>query len=165
MFNFRYGFTGQKESDYSGTKPSLDVRKHLSGPLISEGMIYGVSGRVISRFVADMHGTWDGAKGHLTEDFRYASGEQQLREWFLNVGNDGRITATAPDIIGDAIGFQDGATTCMRYRLRLPDDAGGHVLNVVDWMYLLENGTILNRSQMRKFGIKVAELIATIRSA
>ena len=40
---------------------------------------------------------------------------------------------------------------------------GGHVLNVVDWMYLMENGTIMNRSQFTKFGITVAELVATMR--
>ena len=27
----------------------------------------------------------------------------------------------------------------------------------------MENGTIINRSQFRKFGIKVAELVATMR--
>ena len=41
--------------------------------------------------------------------------------------------------------------------------SGGHVLDVLDWMYLLPNGTIMNRSQFRKFGIKVAELVATMR--
>ena len=51
----------------------------------------------------------------------------------------------------------------MRYRLRLAKDAGGHLLNVTDWLYLAPNGVILNRSEMRKFGIKVAELVATIR--
>jgi hypothetical protein len=45
----------------------------------------------------------------------------------------------------------------------LTKDAGGHALNVVDWMYLMENGVIINRSQFRKFGIKVAELVATMR--
>jgi hypothetical protein len=29
----------------------------------------------------------------------------------------------------------------------------------------MENGTIINRSQFRKFGIKVAELVATMRPA
>ena len=53
----------------------------------------------------------------------------------------------------------------MKYKIRLPEDAGGHVLSVVDWMYLVDNGTILNRSQMRKFGVKVAELVATMRPA
>ena len=51
----------------------------------------------------------------------------------------------------------------LRYAIRLTDAAGGHVLHTTDWMYLLENGTIVNRSQFRKFGIKVAELVATIR--
>jgi hypothetical protein len=32
-------------------------------------------------------------------------------------------------------------------------------------MYLLENGVIMNRSQFRKFGFKVAELVATMRPA
>jgi hypothetical protein len=32
-------------------------------------------------------------------------------------------------------------------------------------MYLTENGTIMNLSQFLKFGIKVAELVATIRPA
>ncbi|TVR45575.1 MAG: DUF3833 family protein, partial [Rhodobacteraceae bacterium] len=32
-----------------------------------------------------------------------------------------------------------------------------------DWMYLVDDKTIVNRSQFRKFGIKVAELVATMR--
>jgi hypothetical protein len=51
----------------------------------------------------------------------------------------------------------------LNYDLRLTPEAGGHVLKVTDWMYLMENGTIMNRSQFTKFGIKVAELVATMR--
>ncbi len=61
---------------------------------------------------------------------------------------------------------QAGAMPCnCCYRIRLAEDAGGHELDVTDWMYLMENGTIMNRSQFRKFGIKVAELVATMRPA
>ena len=51
----------------------------------------------------------------------------------------------------------------LNYRIRLPKESGGHVLDTVDWMYLAPNGTIVNRSQFRKFGIQVAELVATMR--
>jgi len=34
---------------------------------------------------------------------------------------------------------------------------------VTDWMYLAPGGTIVNRSQFRKYGIKVAELVATMK--
>ena len=53
----------------------------------------------------------------------------------------------------------------MTYRLKLSEDAGGHVLDVTDWMYLMDNGVIMNRSEMRKYGLRVAELIATMRPA
>ncbi len=161
----RIGFASQRPTDYIGSTPALSLQSHLDGPLVSEGLIYGPTGRVISRFVAQMYGAWSGTQGTLTENFTYASGDTQRREWSLNLEQNGTYTATAPDIIGSGQGQLEGATARMTYRIRLPEDVGGHVLNVVDWMYLLDNGTILNRSQMRKFGIKVAELVATIRPA
>lgn len=159
------GFKSQSVEHYAGTSPKFDIRTHLSGDLISEGMIYGPTGRVVSRFVANMQGTWSGATGSLKEEFHYASGMTQNREWFLTENNDGSIVANADDLVGNGFGRAEGCAFGMTYKIRLPADAGGHVLSVVDWMYLLENGTILNRSQMRKFGIKVAELVATIRPA
>jgi hypothetical protein len=56
-----------------------------------------------------------------------------------------------------------GSAVQLRYRIRLPEESGGHVLDTVDWMYLAPNGTVMNRSQFRKFGIPVAELVATMR--
>ena len=51
----------------------------------------------------------------------------------------------------------------MCYTTKLEASAGGYVLNMIDWMYLMKNGTIMNRNPFRKFGIPVAELIATLR--
>ena len=159
------GFRAQRITDYAGTSPAFDLSTHLNGKMISEGMIYGPTGRVVSRFVAEMNGTWTDGRGVLSEDFTYSNGGIQRREWQIEMGEGGAFTATAADIIGPAPGQQAGAVATLKYRIRLPEDAGGHVLDVTDWMYLMDNGTILNRSEMRKFGIKVAELVATIRPA
>jgi len=59
----------------------------------------------------------------------------------------------------------DGNRGGMHEVIRLPEKSGGHVLNTVDWMYLAPNTTIVNRSQFRKYGVKVAELVATMRPA
>ena len=164
LLRLTIGFHTQRPSHYAATGPKFDLRKHLSGPMKSEGMIYGPGGHVASRFVAEMNGTWNDKGGVLTEDFMYAdSGQTQARRWTLALGEDGRFTATAPDVIGTAQGEVSGATVRLTYRIKLLEDAGGHVLDVTDWMYLMENGVIMNRSEMRKYGIKVAELIATIR--
>ncbi|KUP90702.1 DUF3833 domain-containing protein [Tritonibacter horizontis] len=160
-----FGFRAQRPATYADTGPAFDLRTQLSGPLISEGMIYGPAGRVVSTFVAEMHGSWDGDNGLLSEDFRYSGGSVQHRRWQLTLGPHATFTAEAPDLVGTGHGQQSGATVRLSYRIRLQEDAGGHVLDVTDWMYLMENGTIMNRSELRKFGIKVAELIATIRPA
>lgn len=156
-------FQAQIPEDYTGKGPSFDLVRHLSGPIQCEGVIFGPTGRVASRFVAEMEGRWDGSIGTLAEVFRYDSGSVQHRQWTLAYGPGGQIKATAPDVVGQGEGRVEGPSVMLRYRIRLTPEAGGHVLDVTDWMYLMENGTIMNRSQFRKFGIKVAELVATMR--
>ncbi len=156
-------FRAQRPQDMAATGPAFDLKTHINGPILCEGMIYGPTGRVVSRFVADMEGRWDGDVGTLSEVFRYDSGTTQHRQWTLALQSDGRIEATAPDVVGTGTGMTKGAGVQLRYRIRLTPEAGGHVLDVVDWMVLMENGTIMNRSQFSKFGIMVAELVATMR--
>ncbi len=157
------GFQAQRPQDYAKLEPRVDIRKHLSGPIRCEGVIYGPMGRVTSRFTADMEGRWDGNRGILAEHFTYDSGTKQDREWRLTIGNGGQLVAEADDLVGAGSGQQEGASVQLRYTIRLPDSAGGHSLQVTDWMYLVDDKTIVNRSQFRKFGIKVAELVATMR--
>jgi hypothetical protein len=159
----RVGFAAQKPADYAGQAPQFDIRRELNGPILCEGVIYGPTGRVTSRFVADMNARWEGNRCTMTEAFRYESGRRQDRVWTLTLGNDGAIRAEAPDVPGGGSGRQEGSAVMLTYPIQLPKDAGGHVLNVTDWMYLTPNGTIINRSQFRKFGLKVAELVATMR--
>lgn len=158
-----FHFMAQRPEDYAQSADALDLRTHLSGPLICEGVIYGPTGRVTSRFVGEFDAKWDGNKGVMHEHFTYDSGAEQHREWTLMLGNDGNIRATAPDLVGEGSGTQAGPSVQLKYKIQLPEDSGGHVLDTTDWMYLAPNGTIVNRSQFRKFGIKVAELVATMR--
>ncbi|PTW44863.1 DUF3833 domain-containing protein [Rhodovulum kholense] len=157
------GFAAQTPADYDGKGPAFDLRRHLDGPILCEGVIYGPTGRVVSRFTGDFLARWQGNTGTMAEEFRYDSGATQSRRWTFRLENDGSITADAPDLVGSGHGMQRGSGVHLRYRIRLPEDSGGHVLAVTDWMYLMENGAIVNRSQFRKFGFLVAELVATMR--
>jgi hypothetical protein len=156
-------FRAQSPADLAAKGPAFDLAKHLNGPILCEGVIFGPTGRVASRFVADMHGTWNGNRGTLAETFHYDNGRVQHRQWTLTLDNDGQIAAEAPDVVGQGRGRVAGPAVHLRYRIRLDAQAGGHLLDVTDWMYLMDNGTIINRSQFRKFGVTVAELVATLR--
>ncbi|WP_179378481.1 DUF3833 domain-containing protein [Jannaschia marina] len=157
------GFESQAVDEYAGNAPVMDLRRHLAGEMLCEGMIFGPTGRVTSRFTADITVTWDGPNGVMAERFFYDDGTTQDRAWHLTVGNDGTVRAEASDVVGAGAGRTEGNALGLRYRIRLPEEDGGHVLDAIDWMYLQESGVILNRSQFRKFGIKVAELFCTIR--
>ena len=160
-----WSFRGQKLDFHAEEEPKLDIREAFNGPILSEGFITDPLGRVTSRFTADMTGTWNGNSGTLEETFRFSGGTEQERCWSLEVSDGGRITATAPDVIGPGGGAQRGPCVRLTYRIKLSEEAGGHVLDVTDWLYLCENGVLLNRSQFRKFGVTVAELFATMRRA
>lgn len=159
-----FGFLGQNPSDYANVNgEAFDLRSHLNGPIVCDGVIYGPTGRVTSRFVGDFQAEWNGNVGVMKERFLYDNGDEVLREWNLTVGNDGRIRATAADVVGEGEGMQSGPSVQLKYKFKLPESQGGHVLDTTDWMYLTPHGTIVNRSQFRKYGIKVAELVATMR--
>lgn len=158
-----FGFAAQRPADYVAAGPALDLREALAGPMLCDGVIFGPRGRAGSRFTAQMQAEWSGAQCRLAEQFRYESGAEDRREWLLTLGNDGRIEARAGDVVGPGRGRVCGNALVLRYRIRLGEDAGGHLLSVTDWMYLTPSGTIVNRSQFRKWGFLVAELVATIR--
>lgn len=158
------GFAGQSSSDYADG-PVMDIRQVLNGRIACDGVIYGPFGKVAARFVGDFYAEWDGNSGTMTEEFTYDNGTKQTRKWTLRVSDDGTIVADAPDLFGQGTGKQQGSALNLRYNIRLTEAAGGHVLSVTDWLYLLPNGHIVNRSEFRKFGIKVGELVATMRPA
>lgn len=157
------GFRGQRPGEYAGLGPELDLSLHLGGSNVCEGVIFGPTGRMTSRFRASMTGRWTGQEGTLEVDFQYDGGGTQKRVWHISVTGYDRVVARADDVQGEGHGRVVGPTAQLSYTIVLPDDAGGYVLSVTDWMYLTEAGTILNRSQFRKGGLLVAELMATIR--
>jgi hypothetical protein len=108
-------------------------------------------------------GNWVNNEGSFIENFQFSTGKNQIRKWNLIIDSNGKIIGTADDIIGKAVGQQYGSAVMLSYKLKLSEDLGGHVIKVIDWMHLLENDTIFNRSEFRKFGFKVGELVATFR--
>jgi len=157
-------FLAQRPEDYDATHTSaFDLRTHLNGRLLCEGVIYGPLGRVSTTFVGEFDCHWQGNRGHMAEVFHYSDGTEQHRAWDLLIDQNGKIQAKASDVLGVGTGVQCGNAVQLKYRFQLPEQSGGHVMDVVDWMYLAPNGSIVNRSQFRKFGIKMAELVATIR--
>lgn len=156
-------FSGQTADDYSEDYPQFIMPEHLNGQMTCDGVIFGPLGRVTSTFTADFDISWDGNICTMDEEFHYNDGSTQTRSWRIELDGGGGFEATADDVPGKGRGEIAGPAVLFNYPITLPADSGGHTLRAFDCMYLTDNGTIVNRSQFRKFGFRVAELVATIR--
>ena len=149
-------------SEYRAAKPVLDLSQYFNGTVDGWGMFQDRSGKVVKRFYVRIDARWDGDTGTLDEHFEYADGTRQQRVWKITKAGD-RYTATAGDVVGTAQGQAAGNALNWRYVLALPLD--DKVLNVDmdDWMYLIDDQTLLNRTTMSKLGFKVGEVTLAFR--
>ncbi|MDH3669205.1 MAG: DUF3833 domain-containing protein [Paracoccaceae bacterium] len=157
------GCGSQVLEDYADGKPELDLRDYLNGPLTASGIFFDRAGRAELHFVVDMEGSWQGNTGILAEQFRYSDGRTDERVWALRFQDSERFTGTADDVVGEAQGMQTGNAATMTYRLRIPREDGEIVVSMEDWFYLQDDGTLINKTKMRKYGLTVGELVIAFR--
>ncbi len=144
-------------------QPKLDLRQFFNGTVEGWGSLFDYLGRPTRRFYVKIQGTWDAKNGRLDEWFDFDDGEKTERIWNISYQDDQYFFARAGDVIGQAIGQQAGNSVNLRYRLRVPYKKSTIDLTMDDWMYLVDQSTILNRTKMKKLGLKVGEICLLMR--
>ena len=157
------GCASPQPSHYAAERPTLDLRQYFDGELDAHGIVTDRAGKVLRRFTVHMTGRWNGDQGVLEEDFRYSDGSTERRVWRLTRGDDGRYTGRADDVVGTAQGVAAGNALNWRYTLRIPVDGREFEVELDDWMFLVDERVMLNRATMRKFGIRVGEVLLAFR--
>ena len=148
--------------NYQGTFPALDLKAFFDGELIAYGILQNRSGQVIRKFSATIDASWVGDQGTLVEHFIYDDGEEQDRIWELTYQGDNLYTGIAGDVEGVARGEIAGSAFNWKYQLEVPWGDGSILLNLDDWLYLVEENHLINRTDLTKFGFRVAELTLVI---
>ena len=148
--------------DYENTSPKLDLKTFFNGKLKVYGMVQDMSGRMTRRFTADIDASWNGNTGILDEVFYFDDGEQQTRIWTLQDLGNGNYTGTAGDVVGEASGSARGAVFHWRYTLTIPYDGDTLDVKLDDWLYLIADDRLLNRTSINKFGLQVGEITLMI---
>lgn len=143
---------------YQGTNPAMNIKEYFNGPLKAWGIIQDWRGRVIKQFDIKMIGTWDGDIGTLQEQFYYYDGKTQDRAWTIKKLGNGNYQGTASDVNGVATGKEMGSAAQWSYMMDLEVDKRVFRIKFDDWMWMMNDGVLINRSYLKKFGITVAEL-------
>jgi hypothetical protein len=148
---------------YKNVKPQLDLESFFVGTSDAWGMFQQRTGAVVKRFHVVLEGKKQGAQLILDEKFTYDDGTAQQRIWRLTKANDGRWIGRADDVKGDAIGEIAGNALKWDYTLLLPVDGKTYEMKMEDWMYLIDENTMINRARMTKFGLDVGEVTLFFR--
>lgn len=148
--------------DYARESPKLDLATYFNGKVDGWGMVQDRSGKVLRRMYVELDCKWNGNEGVLDESFLWSDGKTEKRVWKIRKLGD-RYVGTAGDVVGEAQGEAAGNALQWRYVLRLPEEAGGYEMNMDDWMWMVDDKTLTNRTTMSKFGVKFAEITIFFR--
>ena len=144
---------------YEGLKPVMKIEEFFNGKIKAWGIVQDRSGNILSKFDVDMVGTWNGNKGKLEEEFHYYdTNKKQHRTWEINKLDEQNYTGSAGDIEGTATGSAHGNAINWHYEMYLPVKDQQIKFKLDDWMWAMNNDTVINRSYIKKFGIKFAEI-------
>lgn len=150
-------------AQYANEKPELLLERYFNGRVDAWGMFTDRFGQVVNRFTVALECSWQGDDGVLDEQFAYADGTRQRRVWRVRKLGGGRYSGRADDVVGEAIGQARGNALRWNYTLALPVNGRVWEVQMDDWMYLMDNEVMLNKTAMSKFGIHLGEVTLTFR--
>ena len=149
--------------DYASERPVLDLRRYFEGTIDGYGIFTDRGGKVVRRFTVVIQCSWSGNEGVLDEDFTYSDGTKEKRVWRITQLPDGQFTGRAGDVVGEARGVARGNTLNWTYTMALPVDGRLIEVQFDDWMYLMDDQVMLNKAEMRKFGLRLGEVTLAFR--
>ncbi|CAH1745713.1 Putative lipoprotein [Thauera humireducens] len=153
-----WGCSSVEIDKYRSETPVLDLREYFNGTLEAHGIFQDRSGEVVKRFTVIIDASWQGEVGTLDERFTYSDGSTQRRVWTITRTGEGRYVGRADDVVGEARGESAGNALRWRYVLALPVDGKVYNVDFDDWMFLMDDRVMLNRSVMSKWGFRLGEV-------
>lgn len=152
------GCAGVDVEDYADSDPRLDIAEYFTGTTRAWGMVQDYSGEVQRRFSVDIEGSYENDTLTLDESFVFSDGQTDRRVWTFKRIDEHHWTGTASDVEGPVEARQYGHAFHMRYPLEIEVTGRMITFTMDDWMYLQQDGRLINRTAMRKFGLTVGEI-------
>ena len=147
--------------DYKDKKPTLKLEEYFDGKTIARGVFEDRFGNIKKSFKVFIDGSWDGQFLILKEDFIYDDGTKDYREWKIEKDktNSNAYSGYAEGVIGIASGYVSGNAFNWKYAFRLQVGKNKFKVKFDDWMFLQEDGYLINIAKVKKFGITLGRVI------
>jgi hypothetical protein len=146
-------------SAFKDTRPAIDPIRFFTGHVRSWGVLEDRSGQPTDIVTTDCTGTPDGHDGlDMTQTLQIGTDKPTKRQWHMRRTGPATFEATANDMVGTATGEAAGRAFHWQWTLAL--SPGNSLKNVTmdQWWYLQSDGSLINRTTIRKLGIIAAEV-------
>ncbi len=134
------------------------IEDYFLGRTRAWGIVQDRGGKPRRQFVVDINGQWERDEFVLYEDFTYRDGERSQRVWRIRKLDEHRYEGRAEDVAGVAVGEAHGSALNWQYDLNITVDGRTWKIHFNDWMFLQQDGVLINRALMSKFGIRLGEV-------
>ncbi|MDG1996314.1 MAG: DUF3833 domain-containing protein [Emcibacteraceae bacterium] len=145
-------------SEYKQNSPEFILEEYFDGKTVAYGVFENRSGEVINQFKVNITGSVEGDILTLDEDFIYQNGKLDKRLWKIKILPDGHYEGTTNGVIGTARGQRAGNAFNWIYVFDLPVKDTSYKLKFNDWMFLQEDGVMINRAFVTKWGFNVGSV-------
>lgn len=152
------GCSTMKIEQFDNSQPTLKVEEFFDGRVLGYGLVTDRFGNLRREFKVTIDGGWDGSEFVLDERFEFFDGEKTKREWRITPLADGKYTGTAGDVIGIAQGERAGKALYWSYQIDIPINGRPVRTTFKDWMFLQPDGVLINRAEMKKWGLKLGTI-------
>lgn len=136
----------------------FELTRFLDGPVTAWGIFQDRFGRIRKRFFVEMMGRWSGPNFIIEELFLYDDATEERCIWSVEPRGPGRFVARCADCVGEARGQSTADQSMMRYKFRLGLKSGPLTVNFDDRLYRIDDYRAINRTTIRKWGIRIGEL-------
>ncbi|GAA2853015.1 uncharacterized protein DUF3833 [Aminobacter aminovorans] len=159
MYGGKFGLPGLAMTLLLGLAPAaagdFTLEGYFAGKTSAVGSFSAING-VKRKFTVDLMGKWNGKTLTLVEDFAYDDGERDRKTWRFERVARGKYRGTREDVIGETLVTISGNTARFSYLVDLDASNKSNRVRFYDTMRLQDDGTVLNKALVTKFGLPVA---------
>ena len=143
---------------FANTAPAFDPLTFFTGHTTSWGVIENRDGGPSDIVTTDCVGSAEGPDGlRMVQHVTNAEGTTQ-REWHMRRLGGGKFEASANDMVGTATGESSGRVFHWTWTLATRPGNAWRDVQFEQWMYLMDDGAMVNRTQVTKLGIRLAQV-------
>ena len=148
-------------NQFKNSNPEFILEEYFDGKVEAWGLFHDRFGNLKRQFKVSIDGVRKGNQIILDERFIYDDGEKDRGVWKIDILGNKKYIGRADDVVGSAEGKANGNALNWKYELLLKVQNSKIKVSFDDWMFLQERGVLINRAEIKKFGINLGVVVIT----